>query len=107
MSAQGTETEARGSACADAGGVSQHAEERSVGASVAPPPCPSKEASGGGWVTQVQQHRSLDWGAPGSLQAGYLLRAAGPAVSDEEDLLESGGFVPPLRVGSGAQAPPG
>ena len=89
VSAWGTETESRGSACADAGRVSQHAEERSVGASVAPPPCPAKEASGGEGVTQVQQHRSLAWGAPGSLQAGYLLRAAGPAVSGWEGLLES------------------
>ena len=93
VSAWGTETESRGSACADAGRVSQHAEERSVGASVAPPPCPAKEASGGEGVPQVQQHRSLAWGAPGSLQAGYLLRAAGPAVSGWEGLLESRAFL--------------
>lgn len=72
----------------------------------APLVLPRKLVAGRG-LPGLQQHRSLDWGAPGSLQAGYLLRAAGPAVSGEEDLLESRGFVPPLRVGSGAQAPPG
>lgn len=59
-----------------------------------------------GGLPGVQQHRSLAWGAPGPLQAGYLLRATGPAVSGKEGLLESVGLwgPGPSRLSAG-QAP--
>ena len=70
MSARDTETEARGSACADARGVSQHADRAPFGGLSCTPRLvlPRKLVAGRG-LPGVQQHRSLDWGAPGSLQA--------------------------------------